>query len=206
MKRTCLAISFLLTSATTSLAGCMDTDNAMWSSAEEQATRDQLMELMACPVESDTLTASQIDQVACNWFVAEALHRLYGVEDFTDSTNGHWLTANEIADYVRSNDNWSDLGPANSQSVLEDAAQGAGNGQPVIAVLAGDPHGHVAIILPGALKTATKAPWGDGSGGQLKVPNSAAFSLNNVSVAYVGCRLSAAFSDPAGVEIFWRLK
>lgn len=206
MIRTRIAVSFLLASVTTSLAGRMDTDNAMWSSPEEEATRDQLMELMTCAVESDTLTASQIDQVACNWFVAEALHGLYRVEDFAGTTNGHWLTANEIADHVRSNDNWSDLRPANSRSVLGDAAQGAGNGQPVIAALAGDRHGHVAVILPGALETATKAPWADGSGRQLKVPNSAAFSLNDVSKAEVGCRPSAAFSDPTVVEIFWRLK
>lgn len=207
MRRPSLASLLLLATATSTWAGCMDTDNAMWISADEQATRGRLLQLMACPLESDKQTASQIDHVACNWFVAEGLHKLYGVDDLTDTANGHWLTANEIANYVRSHtDTWSSLGLANVQSVLQEAAKGAANGQPVIAVMTGDPHGHVAIVLPGALQTATKAAWRDASGNQLKVPNSAAFSLDKVSMAYVGCRLSAGFSDPSKVELFWRPK
>ncbi|TKB20444.1 MAG: hypothetical protein E5V75_05090 [Mesorhizobium sp.] len=151
------------------------------------------------------MTASQIDQVACNWFVAEGLKQLYGINDFAKDTNGHWLTANEIADYVRAHtDTWSSLGVAKDQTVLQNAAAGAANGQAVIAVMTGGAHGHVAIVLSGDLQSSTT--WKDAAGQPLRVPNSAAFSLNHVDKAYVGCRLSAAFSDPSEVEIFWRLK
>jgi len=85
-----------------------------------------------------------------------------------------------------------------------DAAAGAENGQPVIATLVGDPHGHVALVLGGKLQQSTK--WKSPGGVALKVPNSAAFSLDRVDKAYVFCRLSAAFSDPAQVELYTRLK
>lgn len=86
----------------------MDTDNALWSSSSDQATRDTLFQLMRCPLDSDAVTASQIGQVACNWFVAQGLKQLNDINDFTKDTNG---TANEIADYVRAQtDTWSSLG------------------------------------------------------------------------------------------------
>src|SRR5689334_185572 len=113
------------------------------------------MGLMACPADVDNDTGRQIDQVACNWFVAEASKKLYDVDDFTKDANGHWLVANEIADFVRISKDWSKLEMANSQSVLADASQGAGNGQPVIAVMQGNPHGHVALVLAGELKPST---------------------------------------------------
>lgn len=181
-------------------AGCMDTDNKLWLTPSNQSIYDRLMALMACPADVDSDTGRQVDAVACNYFVAKGLNDLYGVNDFTSaSNNGIWLTANQIADFVRSHPElWSDLGSASSQQTLADAAAGAAQNQPTIAVMKGDPHGHVAILLPGTLEPSTT--WA------LNVPNSAAFSLNNVSKAYVFCRLSAAFSDPSQVEIYWRVK
>jgi hypothetical protein len=181
-------------------AGCMDTDNAYWIGVPAQrATFDKLMGLMACPTDADNDTGRQVDSVACNYFVAKGLEILYGVKDFTPDLNGKWLTANEIANYVRSHtDVWTKLGEPITQSLLVDAAAGAANGQPVIAVLKGDPHGHVAMILAGDLKRSTT--W------NMNVPNSAAFSLNNVNKAYVFCRLSAAFSNPSDVGVYFRLK
>ena len=190
-----------------SSAGCMDTDNLLWKNAASQQNYDKLMSLMSCPVDADTDTGIQVDSVACNYFVARTFEKLYGVHDFSPDGGGagKWLTANQIADYVRSNSEiWSKLGSANDQAVLADAAQGAANGQPVLAVLKGDPHGHVAVILGGALQPSTT--WKDIGGKSMRVPNSAAFSLNNVAKAYVFCRLSAAFSDPSLVEVYWRVK
>ncbi len=63
-------------------AGCMDSDNKLWVSPAERSTRDKLIHLMACPAEVDVDTARQIDAVACNWFVAQAVNSLYGVTDF----------------------------------------------------------------------------------------------------------------------------
>jgi hypothetical protein len=196
-----LALLVLMAFAATCVAraGCMDTDNQFWKSSM-RATYDKLMGLMTCPLDADAVTGVQVDSVACNYFVAKALNVLYGVNDFAPPTNGgRWLTANGIVAYVRSHtDVWSKLGNADSQGALQDAAAGAAMGQPVIATLAGDPHGHVALILGGALHQSST--WG------LEVPNSAAFSLNDVNRAYVFCRLSFAFSSPSQVELYWREK
>ncbi|WP_426418095.1 hypothetical protein [Bradyrhizobium genosp. A] len=187
-------------------AGCMDTDNKFWINAPgQQATYDKLMQLMSCPADVDDDEGRQIDAVACNWFVAKGLKELYDVADFTPDTQGKWLSANEIAAWVRSHpDQWTKLGQANEQSTLNDAANGASNQQPILAVMEGDPHGHVALVLQGTLQASST--WKDSAGTRLKVPNSAAFSLNNVSKAYVFCRLSAAFSDPSKVELYFRVK
>jgi hypothetical protein len=184
----------------------MDTDNRFWiGTPGQRATYDKLMGFMSCPADIDKDEGRQIDAVACNWFVAKALNELYGVDDFGPKTQGKWLTANEIATWIRKHpDQWTKLGQANEQSTLNDAASGASNQQPVIAVMQGDPHGHVALVLPGALQVSTT--WKDATAATLKVPNSAAFSLNNVNKAYVFCRLSAAFSDPSKVEIYFRQK
>ena len=194
-----LLVASLATSSG-AVAGCMDTDNSFWKSNGTIRDYDRLMQIMACPADADENTGRQVDAVACNYFVAKALQLLYGVKDFTpEMNNGRWLTANEIAAYVRRHtDLWSLLGAADIEKNLSDAAAGARQGQPTIAVMKGDPHGHVAIVLPGDLKHSTT--W------KMDVPNSAAFSLNNVDKAYVFCRLSAAFSDPSNVQIYWRLK
>lgn len=206
-KGSVIAVCALMSSGLSlaAYAGCMDNDNPLWTEPGEKSVRNRLISLMRCPLDVDRRTSNQIDAVACNWFVAHAVDELYGVKDFTPQTNGRWLTANEIASFVRTHpEKWTKLGMANVQSVLDDAARGAANDQPVVAVLEGNPHGHVALILPGAPKASST--WRDANGVVLRAPNSAAFSLNNVARAYVSCRLSAAFSDPNRVEIWWRLK
>jgi hypothetical protein len=187
-------------------AGCMDTDNKLWiNDPGQKAIYNRLMGLMACPADVDKDEGHQIDAVACNWFVAKALSELYGVHDFDPTTQGKWLNANEIVAWVRSHEAlWSKLGPGNVQSVLNDAAAGAANEQPTIATTQGEPHGHVGIILSGIPQASTT--WKDAQGNALRAPNSAAFSLNSVSKAYVFCRLSAGFSDPSKVEIYFRVK
>ena len=198
--RSIVSMILVLASSHAVMAGCMDTDNQFWRGSDPDGNYGKLMQIMACPADADRDTGHQVDAVACNYFVAKGLQELYSVSDFIPSSNnGRWLTANEIANYVRTHsDRWTLLGNADKQQVLSDAAAGAAQRQPTIAVMKGDPHGHVAIILPGALHRSGN--W------KLNVPNSAAFSLDNVNKAYVFCRLSFAFSDPAQVEIYFRLK
>jgi len=182
---------------------CMKVDNGLWSSPREVASRDSLMPLLACPAGTDKDTMLQVDAVACNWFVARAAEKLFGATDFTPNENGHWLNANEIAQYVGSHGaRWTKIGNADSQAALDAGAQAATDGQLVIAVKIGDPHGHVALLLPGKPKESGK--WKSVVGAALRVPASAAFSLDHVESAYVGCRLSAAFSNPAIVELWKR--
>jgi hypothetical protein len=192
-----LSLSFC---AAPAVAGCMDTDNQFWlGKTGDRTTYDRLMKLMACPADAEKDEGRQIDAIACNWFVAKAIDELFGIKDFRSSGDGRWLSANEIVTWVRGHPStWSKLGNADDQATLDNAAQGTKNGQLVIATLTGDPHGHVALILAGEQKFSST--W------SRLVPNSAAFSLNNVNKAYVFCRLSAAFSNPSEVEIYWRVK
>lgn len=183
-------------------ANCMDADPVYWQDGRRLPQYDTLMSLMACQANATPTEGTQLnDTSACNWFLSRALEKLYGVKDFVPAGDAEWLSANAIYDHVRGDPNWSRLGSASDPAVLADAAQGAANGQPVIAASKGNPHGHVALILPGELLPS-------GSWNQ-KVPNSASFFLDEtrtVAKAYVGCKLSWAFTSPNGVEIFWRLK
>lgn len=185
-------------SVSAATSDCMNADSPSWHTTESQrALYRQLVEYMSCPSD-DPASGKLADRVACNYFVGKVLNDVYNIDDFSTGT-GSWLLANEIHRYVSRNTKaWSRLGAANVQSVLNDASAGAANGHAVIAITPGVP-GHVALILPGLPKASSS--WGG-----LKVPNSAAFSLDNVDKAYVFCRLSYAFSDPRKVEIFWRVK
>jgi hypothetical protein len=147
----------LLMSIGPAKVGCMDTDNGYWiSDSGQRAVYDRLMGLMACPADADKGEGRQTDAVACNWFLAKALSTLYKVDDLGPATNGHWLTANEIVAWVRSHGaQWTRLGLANDQSVLNDAALGAANGQPNIAAMQGDPHGNVTVVISGTPKLST---------------------------------------------------
>jgi hypothetical protein len=175
----------------------MNTDALAWQTNETQrALYRRLVEYMACPSD-DPASGKLADRVACNYFVGKVLNDVYNITDFSVGPST-WLLANEVHRFVSRDAKWSRLGSANVQSVLNDAAAGAANGHAVIAIASGAP-GHVALILPGQPKAS--ASWGG-----LKVPNSAAFSLDNVDKAYVFCRLSYGFSDPSRVEIFWRVK
>jgi hypothetical protein len=181
---------------------CMSADPVYWQEGRRLPEYDTLMSLMACKADATPVEGNQLnDTSACNWFLSRALEKLYGVTDFIPVGDDEWLNANAIYDHVQSDPNWSRLGLASDQTVLADAAQGAANGQPVIAARKGQPNGHVALILPGELLPSDH--W------HLNVPNSASFFLDEdktVVKAYVGCRLSWAFKNPDSVEIFWRLK
>lgn len=136
------------------------------------------------------------DQSPCNLFLGRALKRVYAITDFDDG-HGGVISANAIATYVAVNaDKWTSLGPANSQDTLTQAAGYANLGKAVIAVLTGVTHGHVALVLPGAV--AHSGQW------NLDVPNSASFFLNAPQNSYVGKSLSFAFRTPDGVTIYGR--
>ncbi|WP_156965382.1 hypothetical protein [Paracoccus sphaerophysae] len=181
---------------------CMESDPTYWSSENRLPIYEDLMTLMACQANATPVEGQKLnDTSACNWFLTRALERAYGVTDFVPEDDAQWISANEIVQRVRSSDMWTKLGNASDQNVLIEAAEGARNGQPVIAVRAGDPHGHVALVLAGPLSRSSS--W------DLDVPNSASFTYSPdkiVDKAYVGCKLSYAFGSKDGVEIFWRLK
>jgi hypothetical protein len=196
----------ILTASTMVQAGCMDTENEFWLTTQAQKDLfNKLVGIMSCPVDADASTAVNVDAVSCNYFVGKALVTVYGVKDFAPEMNGgRWLTANEIIDSVRvRTDVWTKLGDGNDQNVLRNAAAGAAT-QPVIATMKGAQHGHVALVLPGELKSSST--WVKPDGAAMVVPNSAAFTLNDVNKAYIFCRLSRAFAEPDKVELYWRVR
>lgn len=201
-KQFLCALSGLVLISKTATAGCMDTDTAFWRQDPDlQVLYTQLMGLMACPLDADAAEGVQVDATSCNWFAAKALQTVYKVQDFAPEANGgRWLLANEMATYIATSPFWHRLGTADDAMVLADAQNGARNKQPVVAFRKNDPHGHIALILPGVLQDSTT--WG------MKVPNSASGKLltSGTTKAYVFCRLSAAFSkeSKSEVEVYYR--
>lgn len=153
------------------------------------------MPMLACREDTGAIW----DSAPCNQFVGKALEHLFGYKDFTSPTG--WLLANQIYEYVHSNPQiWKRLGNAGDQRALQEAAAGADNGHAVIAIEKAEPHGHIALILPG--KVAASGSW------SLSVPASASFLLNKPEKSYVGCRLSYAWTAEKvnQVELWFRVK
>jgi hypothetical protein len=138
--------------------------------------------------------------VNCNVFVGRTLETVYNVPDFK-TTADQYLLANQIADFLVTSPKWTLIGSADSQSVLDQAANSASS----VAVVAvwrnptSGEHGHVALIGPGLLEISGK--W------LLMVPNSAAFSMDDVNGRYIGAKLSQAFGSEkkSDIRIYARL-
>ena len=169
--------------------------------ADEKAWDDKITaglgELAACFGGTGTPPASAVN---CNVFVGRTLQTLYGFSDFKNA-NGNYKDANTIADFVAASPNWTLIGTANNQTVLDQAANSASS-HPVVAVWknpalncsgAGEPckdgHGHVVLIGPGPeLASPAWAP--------LLVPNYAGFSEGNkAGPRRIGDKLSWGFGN-----------
>ena len=186
-------------------ANCMDTDNGLWKK-DQKAVYDKLAPLLSCPASVGKNEGRLNDQIPCNYFLAKSISIVYGVNDFIPSDKEkYWPVANEIVDTMNKGGAWHTIGPANVQANLDTAASKANAGHAVVAGAMGNP-GHVAVVLPGAQFESTT--WKDSGKRNLTVPNSASFFLDNVSKAYVLCRLSAAWKgdEAAGVTLFYRDK
>jgi len=141
---------------------------------------DALQKFAACPLPLDS---------SCRAALAQALDHVYGV-------NFGSLTPGEITKRVAGDANWSHLGSASDQSALKSAQDNANCGKAVVAVLASDTGGHVAIILPGSLSHS--GSW------KLDVPNSASFFTQNPSKSFAGKSLAYSFPKADGVELYAR--
>lgn len=192
MKRIILAIGVLLLGASSAVHAaehCMKTNEGAAWKAKYPDLYTKMMSYFTCENETDP--------AACNVFVARVAEGAYGVTDFK-LADGSYMSANRIMDFVHGSARWSKLGMADDQMALNNAASGAED-HFIIAVMSDQPHGHVAVVLPGAPMKSDK--WG----GRL-VPNSASAFLGNVDQAYVFCRLAWASKDPTKVELWWRPK
>lgn len=138
---------------------------------------------------------------ACNVFLAKAVKRAYGIDDFIQNPSGPgdpiYMVADIIAVTVRNNSRWTDLGPATHQDALDKGQQAANSNRAVLAVrFNNNGPGHVALLLPGM--ESSSGIWG------LKAPNSACFFLKHPNKAYIGKSLAYAFTAPDGVELYAR--
>jgi len=198
-------------------------DAALKAAAEawDNKITGSLGELSACFKKPEDAPPSGVN---CNVFAGRSLETVYGVSDFK-ATDGHYLSANEIADFLVTSPNWTLIGSADSQKVLDQAANSAGS-RPVVAVWRNpDPdltkHGHVALIGPGPLQPSGwvllptvllggGAPFRTATAGpvHLNVPNSSGFSMDNVTARYIGDKLSRAFGNDkkSAVQIYVRSK
>jgi len=134
--------------------------------------------------------------VNCNVFVGRALEAVYGFSDFRVA-EGRYLVANEIADFLVTSPNWTPIGLADSQTVLDDAANFAGS-RPVVAVWRNPvptKHGHVVLIGPGPLQPSGWILSKESNPVHLNVPNSAGFSMTSATARYIGDKLSKGFTD-----------
>lgn len=161
---------------------CKKTD---FSADQQKYLIDALTKFAACPL---PLEAS------CRAALAQALQHIYGVNDF--GSESKYMTPAEISKKVAGDANWSHLGSASDQNALKSAQDSANCGKAVVAVLASESGGHVALVLPGSLSHSSV--W------KLDVPNSASFFTHNPSKSFAGKPLSYSFPKSEGIELYAR--
>jgi hypothetical protein len=131
-------------------------------------------------------------ELACHYFPARALSRLFGIDDFC--TAERCLLAHEIGVEVGKDGHWSMLGHASDQAILNRAQEMAVGGLPVIAVQPDGDTDVVAIIMPG--KLAPSHSW------SRNVPMSVGTRVDNPKSSVYGKALSFLFHDPAKVKLY----
>lgn len=195
MKRIALTTLVLACASTQSLATCPVPPANTPSEVAKKLVINKLGQFLVCS-EDDPLN----DQSPCNTFASKGLEAIYGVIDFKSGPNTH-MSANQIADRVAVDGKWKLIGSVlDNQNAL--CAQAASNAAyPVIAVMKGNQHGHIALVIPGEPKQAST--WGN----KLAV-NSASFFLGKPSQVYINGPLSKAFgqANAAGARFFYRIK
>jgi hypothetical protein len=175
-----VGLTFVLSTALSQ--ECKKTD---YSADQQKYLNDALTKFAACPL---PLEAS------CRATLAQALEHLYTVKDF--GSEPKYMTPAEIGKKVAGDANWTHLGSASDQNALKTAQDNANCGKAVVAVLASETGGHVAIVLPGSLSHS--------GGWKLDVPNSASFFTHNPSKSFAGKPLSYSFPKAEGIELYAR--
>lgn len=138
------------------------------------------------------------DQSPCNTFASRGLESIYAVADFKTGT-GQYMSANQMEAAVRApSSKWTRIGSLLSEDDTLCAQAAANAALPVIAVMPGNPHGHIALVIPGEPKQS-------GTWGKL-APFSAGFLLGKPAQSYVGGLLSKSFGkdDAAKAAYYYR--
>ena len=181
-KLWCCAACLVLLLGTALSQDCKKTD---YGADQQKYLNEALTKFAACPLPVDA---------ACRAALAQALEHIYGVKDF--GSEPKYMSPAEITQKVAGDANWTHVGTASDQAALKSAQDSANCGKAVIAVLASDTGGHVAMILPGRLVRS--------NGWNLDVPNSASFFTHNPSKSFAGKPLSYSFPKAEGIELYAR--
>jgi hypothetical protein len=152
--------------------------------AQAQAQNENWKEDLASDLQAFISCATATnDRTRCTTFVESSITRVFKLETPNSESTGSIIPVS-----FANNDQWSRLGKAYEQAVLNSAQEMANNHRAVVAVLEG-PGGemmHLALILPGALRFS--GTWG------FNVPNSASFFLTAPEKSYTEKGLSYAFT------------
>lgn len=123
----------------------------------------------------------------CVKFLGESLNTVYKVNDFYSSKSGRYMTASEIAGYLKDTKQWSLIGHSYEQAALSKAQDQANAKKAVVAVYMNEAGvGHAVVITPGKLQLS--GSWG------MNVPNAASFFVTQPDKSFVDKGLSFAFA------------
>ena len=132
-------------------------------------------------------TNSSGEKYQCSSFIGESISKVYKTNAFFSEKQNRYLHINEISKSSVENGQWTKIGYAYDQNVLDKAQIQANANKAVIAVyLTNSGIGHIAVILPGELHYS--GSWG------FNVPNAASFFFNDTEKSFVDKGLSYAFS------------
>ena len=131
----------------------------------------------------------------CKFFIAKAIEEYYGVSDF--KVNDEYIDYEKIKDAVETSPQWTKLGAASDQNVLNAAQKNANEGKAVLAIKTDEEYGHVVLILPGQLE---KAPSWEG----LSCPKVASFFMIPSLQPFVNRSIAYAWKNPTGIFIYAR--
>jgi hypothetical protein len=132
-------------------------------------------------------TGASTDGTKCVSFVGESILKVYKINDFFSQKSGRYMSVNEIANFLKDNNQWTPIGHAYEQTTLNTAQEYANAKKAVVAVyLNASGIGHVVMILPGELRAS--GSWG------LSVPAAASFFPTEPDKSFVDKGLSFGFA------------
>lgn len=130
---------------------------------------------------------SSENNYGCSAFISESIAKVYKVNNVYVDKLKRYKLMNEMSEVIAEPAQWTLLGHAYDQKIL-DQAQTLANANKAVVAVYNTPEGvkHIALILPGDLQFS--GTWG------FKVPNSASFVLNDPTKSFVEKGLSYAFT------------
>jgi len=128
----------------------------------------------------------------CQAFPGNALNLLFGIKDFCPAEK--CLSAKDIAVAITKDPKWRSLGKADNQAELTRAQQMAQGGIPVVAVMASEQNGIIAILMPGKPQKSPK--W------NLTVPLSVSTRPDHPKLSVYANSINFVFADPAKVRLY----